>query len=70
MTHTPQSVAAMLATLQLALCGVALTAAEHSRHAVLWSAAATLVIGVAVIAVLDSRFAVPQRAPVPAGSRE
>jgi UDP-GlcNAc:undecaprenyl-phosphate GlcNAc-1-phosphate transferase len=70
MTGSPQAVAAMLATLQLALCAVALTAAEHGRHAVLWSAAATLVIGIAVIAVLESRFQVTRRPAVPAGSRE
>ena len=70
MTGTPQAVAAMLAILQLSLCAVALTAAETGRHAVLWTAAATLVIGIAVIAVLEIRFGVPQRAAVPAGSRE
>jgi UDP-GlcNAc:undecaprenyl-phosphate GlcNAc-1-phosphate transferase len=69
MTGSPQAVAAMLATLQLALCAVALTAAENGRHAVLWSAAATLVIGIAVIAVLENRFEV-SRPAVPAGSRE
>ncbi len=70
MTGTPQVVAAMLAVLQLGLCAVALTAAEHGRHAVLWSAAATLAIAVAVIAVLEVRFEVAQRTAVPAGTRE
>ena len=70
MTGTPRAVAAMLATLQLSLCAVALTAAENGRHAVLWAAVTTLVIGAGVIAVLEIRFGVPQRAPVPAGSRE
>jgi UDP-GlcNAc:undecaprenyl-phosphate GlcNAc-1-phosphate transferase len=70
MTGTPQAVAVMLATLQLGLGAVALTAAENGRHAVLWSAGATLVIGIGVIAVLEIRFGVAQRAPVPAGPRE
>ncbi|MDP1847035.1 MAG: MraY family glycosyltransferase [Solirubrobacteraceae bacterium] len=70
MTGSPQAVAAMLATLQLALCGVAAMAAQHGRHAVLWSAAATLLIGIAVIAVLEVRFGTPVRAAAPAGSRE
>ena len=70
MTGSPQAVAAMLAVLQLALCAVALTAAENGRPAVLWSAAATLVIGIAVIAVLESRFQVTRHPAVPAGSRE
>ncbi len=70
MTGSPQSVAAMLATLQIALCALAVTAAGNGRHAVLWSAAATLVVGIAVIAVLEARFDVSRRATVPAGSRE
>jgi UDP-GlcNAc:undecaprenyl-phosphate GlcNAc-1-phosphate transferase len=71
MTGTPQAVAAMLAFLQLALCGVALTAAENGRQAVLWSAAVTLLIGIAVIAVLEVRFGLAQQpAAVPAGPRE
>ena len=70
MTGSPQAVAAMLATLQLALCAVALTAAENGRNAVLWSAAATLVIGIAVIALLEIRFDGSQRAALPVGSRE
>jgi UDP-GlcNAc:undecaprenyl-phosphate GlcNAc-1-phosphate transferase len=70
LTGTAQAVAAILAALQLALCAVALTAAENGRHAVLWSAAATLVIGIAVIAMLEVMYAAPQRAAVPAGSRE
>ena len=70
MTGSPRTVAAMLATLQLGLCAVALTAAENGRHAVLWSAVATLVIGVGVIAVLEIRFGAPRHAAVPAGSRE
>jgi hypothetical protein len=37
---------------------------------VLWSATCTLVIGIAVIAVLEIRFGVPRHAAVPAGSRE
>ncbi len=70
MTGTPRAVAAILATLQLGLCAVALTAAENGRHAVLWSAVATLIIGLGVIAVLETRFEVPQRTTVPAGPRE
>jgi len=70
MTGTPLAVAAMLAALQLGLCAVALTAAESGRQAVLWTAAATLVIGIAVIAVLEIRFGVPRRAAVPVGSGE
>ena len=70
MTGTPQAVAAMLATLQLGLCAVALTAAESGRQAVLWAAAATLVIGIGVIAVLEIRFGGPHGAAVPAGSGE
>ena len=70
MTGTPRAVAAMLATLQLGLCAVALTAAENGRTAVLWTAVATLVIGLGVIAVLESRFGVPRRAVAPAGSHE
>jgi len=69
MTGSPQAVAAMLAALQLALGAVALTAAENGRDAVLWSAACTLVIGIAVIAVLESRFGA-RREPAPAGHRE
>jgi UDP-GlcNAc:undecaprenyl-phosphate GlcNAc-1-phosphate transferase len=70
MTGSPQAVAAMLGVLQLGLCAVALTAAETGRHAVMWSAAATLAIGLAVITVLELRFAVPHRAAVPARSSE
>jgi len=70
MTGTPRAVAAMLAALQLALVAVAITAAENGRHAVLWSAVATLLLGIAVIAVLESRFGMPQRAPAAAGPRE
>jgi len=70
MTGTPLAVAAMLAALQLGLCAVALTAAESGRQAVLWTAAATLVIGFAVIAVLEIRFGVPRRAAAPVGSGE
>jgi UDP-GlcNAc:undecaprenyl-phosphate GlcNAc-1-phosphate transferase len=66
MTGSPQGVAAMLAVLQLALCAVALTAAASGRHAVLWAAAGTVVIGIAVITVLELRFAVPQRRAVSA----
>ena len=70
MTGSPQAVAAMLGILQLGLCAVALTASETGRHAVMWTAAGTLVIGIAVIAVLELRFSVPQRAAVPARSSE
>jgi len=70
LTGTPQTIAAMLGVLQLALCAVAATAADNGRHAVLWSATCTLVIGIAVIAVLEIRFGVPRHAAVPAGSRE
>ena len=69
MTGSPQAVAAMLGVLQLGLCAVALGAAEAGRHAVMWAAVATLVIGIAVITVLELRF-VPQRAAVPARSGE
>ena len=70
MTGSPQAVAAMLGVLQLGLCAVALTASESGRHAVMWTAAATLVIGLAVIAVLELRFAVPQSAAVSTRSSE
>ena len=70
MTGSPQAVAAMLATLQLALCAVALTASEAGRDAILWTAAGTLVIGIAVITVLELRFSVPHRAAVAARSGE
>jgi UDP-GlcNAc:undecaprenyl-phosphate GlcNAc-1-phosphate transferase len=71
MTGAPQAVAAMLAFLQLALCGVALTAAENGREAVLWSAAVTLLLGIALIALLEVRFGFAQQpAAVPAGPRE
>ena len=71
MTGTPLAVATMLGVLQLGLGAVALTAAETGRHAVvLWTAAATALIGAAVIAVLEIRFSVPQRVPVPARSSE
>lgn len=70
MTGSPQAVAATLATLQLALCTVALTAAENGRPAVLWSSATTLVIGIAVIVMLEIRFDGSLRAALPVGPRE
>ena len=70
MTGSPQAVAAMLGVLQLGLCAVALGASESGRHAVMWTAAATLVIGIAVITVLELRFSVPHRAAVSARSTE
>lgn len=70
MTGTPQAVAAMLATLQLALVAITITAAQNGRHAVLWSAVATLLIGIAVIAVLEIRFGMAQPAPAAAAARE
>ena len=70
MTGSPQSVAAMLAVLQLALCAVALTASETGHHAVMWTAAGTLVIGIAVITVLELRFDVPNRAAIHVRSGE
>jgi UDP-GlcNAc:undecaprenyl-phosphate GlcNAc-1-phosphate transferase len=70
MTGSPQAVAAMLGALQLALCAVALGAAETSREAVLWAGATILVLGVAVITVLEIRFSVSGRVAVPARSTE
>ena len=70
MTGTPQAVAATLGTLQLGLGAVALTAAEWGRHAVLWTTIGTVVIGVAVIAVLEIRFSVARHVPMPARSGE
>lgn len=67
MTGSPQAVAA---TLQLALCTVALTAAENGRPAVRWSSATTLVIGIAVIVMLEIRFNGSRRAALPVGPRE
>ena len=70
MTGTPQAVAATLGTLQLGLGAVALTAAEWGRHAVLWTTIGTVLIGVAVIAVLEIRFSVARHVAVPTRSGE
>ena len=70
MTGSPHAVAAMLGVLQLALCAVALTASESGREAVVWAAAGTVVIAIAVITVLEIRYSVPRTAAVPARSSE
>ena len=64
MTGSPQAVAATLGVLQLALCAVAFTAAHSGRQAVLWAAGAIVILGLAVIAVLEMRFAIGQTAVV------
>lgn len=70
MAGSPRAVAAILGGLQLTLCAVALTASESGRDAVLWAAAATVVVGIAVITVLEIRYSVPHAAAVPARSSE
>ena len=63
MLGTPQAVAALLGAVQLGLGAVALAAAGLGRPAVLWTSAALVVAGIAVIAYLERA---PSSAPLPA----